>query len=469
MAVSLAARQIQSALTLVIAMSLVSPIIGCNGHSQAVSGGIDRKIEEIQQLKDPKALADARQQIYALGPSVLPSLKTSIASIYDHNQTQLIAAASAFPDSEALLSTFLRTRDPLRRRQILNGISLMSRPPEAGGVLPLTYSRIASDREWALYALDENNDLDARSAFLRLTKDPDPNVRMQAARGLRHFPGPDSVAALEQLMDEKESGITMEATVSLGRIDPANPKVKQRLESLSPILRNGSPNQKEELAQIFGESQTPTGEAMLAQMLADPDPRVRLLAAAAYARLRHVHNAGPLLRSMNTDPDPHVRAQAAHTLGVQHVSAALPDFRKMVFSKNRDAARAAAAALKDMDDPMSAGILMAMLKVPDYEIRRLSAVAQMQMSLGRPDYFPIVDQILDDSTSESPDVRKTAASYLKDLPGPQAAGKLEALESDPDPSVRLAAMEARKKQIGMCRILPDILDHPRPSWDEPLR
>src|SRR5947209_3734061 len=138
---------------------------GCGGGTKPGSADdIQAKIERIQGLRDPKALKDARDQIYAIGPAALPPLRDSILSIYDHSQVQLIAVASCFPEGGPILTMVLRRKDPSRRRQALYGISLMSRPPDVGGVLPLTKSPAASDREWALYALDENNDPSARSS-----------------------------------------------------------------------------------------------------------------------------------------------------------------------------------------------------------------------------------------------------------------------------------------------------------------
>ncbi len=436
-----------------------------------MSAAVQAQVAKIEGLRDPKALRDARQDLYSFGPAAVKPLQDPILSVLDHAQPQLIAVYSAIPDelSWATLLRVLHSKFPERRRQALYGLSLLPRPARVNEVLALTKSKTASDREWALYALSQTKDLTTEWAFLALARDPDANVRMQVARGLRLFPGADSARVLKELMDDKASGVALEATLSLGQIDAGNLKVKGRLESFGTALKNGNTDQREEVAQILGESQAPTGETMLAGLLHDPDPRIREVAASAYIRLGHVRDPAPLLRSLETDPDPRVRVRATHAVAMLHVSRALPVLRKMVFGKDRGAARGAAVALKDMCDPMSQGILQGMLKVPDFEIRRMGAVAQMKMSIGKPDYFPLVDQILGEADSATAANRRTAANYMSDLPGPKVEAKLETLEHDPDPSVRLAAMDARKKQMGMSRVLPDILEHPQPSWIDPVR
>ena len=448
-------------------------LAGCSHQpsAQDMAAGIQVQVAKIEELRDPKALKEARQDLYAFGPAALRPLQEPILSVFDHAQPQLIAVYSAIPDEQTwpILLQVLHSKFPERRRQALYGLSLLPRPVRVNGVLILTKSTSASDREWALYALNQTKDLTSKPAFLALANDPDANVRMQAARGLRLFPGVDSVGVLERLMDDKASGVALEATLSLGRIDAGNAKVKGRLERFSTALKDGTTDQREEVAQVLGESQTPTGEAMLAGLLRDPDPRIRAVAAGAYVRLGHVHDPTPLLRSLQTDPDPHVRMRATHAIALLHIPEAVPIFRKLVFGKDRNAARAAAAALKDMCDPMSQGILQRMLKVPDLEIRRMGAVGQMRMAVPKPDSFPLIDEILADSASDSAEKRRSAANYMSDLPGPRVEAALDTLEHDPNPSVRVAAMDARKKQMGMSRVLPDILEHPQPSWIDPVR
>lgn len=433
---------------------------------------VEERIAKIATLHDPKALRDAREGLYAMGPPAIEPLSDPILSTFDQAQPQLIAALSAIPDprSDSILFGLLRSRYPDRRRQALHGLALRPLPPPNHLVLVrITRSKLASDREWALYALDRTQDLSTRDAFMARVDDSDPDVRMQAARGLRLFPGAATVTTLERLMDDKMSGVATEAMISLGRIDPGNAKVEAQLRRLQPLVKSGSTNQKEELAPLVAESETPLGETMLASMLGDPDPRVRAAAANAYPRLGSINDPKPLLRSLETDPDPYVRPRVARAIAALRITSAVPIFRKMVFGKNRSDARMAAVALKDICDPMSVGILIGMLKVPDFEIRRLAAVGQMRMAIGKPEYFSLIDQMLADASSPSAESRRAAASYLADLPGPQAAARLEALESDPDAGVRLAAMDGRKKQMGMSRVVPDVIEHPRPSWLDPTK
>ena len=423
-------------------------------------------VDRIDTIHDDQQLADAEQELYSYGSDGVQAISGALRMRSYRSKLQMLQVLSAIPDvrTPVLLIDELSSPTAEYRRQALLGLSLFTHPPLGNPLFPHLESKVDSDREWTLYTFTRWKVTDAKPAFLAAAKDPNPDIRMQAARGLRLYPGPDSIQLLQNLMDDKASGVAAEAMISLERIDPNNAKALAKLASLSPSLRRASVNDKEELAAMLGECRSPRAETMLATMLLDPDPRIRSAALGGYIRLGKPRDAKPVVRRLETDIDPGVKARAAQAAAKLDLTEAIPVLRKMVFVRERNTARLAARALKEMGDPLTTGVLIGMTKVPDLEIRRMGAVGEWRMSIGKADYFAIVDEILVSTRSDSVLARLNATEYLGDLPGPQFAARLAEMQHDPDASVRVAAMDALKRQMGMPPGIPPILEHPKPSW-----
>ncbi len=254
--------------------------------------------------------------------------------------------------------------------------------------------------------------------LLPLLKDPDPSLRLGAARSLgaiRYSAADVVVSGLLPLLNDPDAAVRFAAADTLGQI--GSPDAARVVPQLKRLLRDPHPDVRFAAADTLGQigsAQDVTIVSALVPLLKDPDSSVRIGAARALGRLDPSQPGaliGQLLSLLN-DPDSGVRVAAARVLGQIGSSRAETVVPKLV----------------------------PLLKDPDSGVRSATATALAEMvSFGQEAVVSDLFRLLNDTDSL---VRFAAAMALRRLDTPEAAEtipKLVPLLKDSEPDVRYAA------------------------------
>jgi HEAT repeat protein len=185
--------------------------------------------------------------------------------------------------------------------------------------------------------------------LLRALSDPEPMIRMAAARGLGTLGSESAVnaPALVHALDDPDRRVRLQAAAALARIDPRveeavrilkeeaarpedRPTATRALALVGPAARSALWVLLENLA-VEEESCSALAEIGLpavpgcCEALAHRDPTVRRRAALALRRLGGLARSGvPVLTEALKDPDPGVRAEAIRALAEIQGTKAVP-------------------------------------------------------------------------------------------------------------------------------------------------
>ncbi|MQA91930.1 MAG: hypothetical protein GEU90_17200 [Gemmatimonas sp.] len=234
----------------------------------------------------------------------------------------------------------------------------------------------ASTRKVVIRALaDADEDPRAVAALIELLRnDPEPEVRVAAARGLGELEAPEAVEAL-----------------STALINDAHPGVRTAA------------------AWALGEIEDELGVDALVAAMVDESPEVRRSAIHALSDIESFASVSGLTLALS-DPDPNVRRTAARTLGDIDLEVAPPELIAALTDESAEVRVSAAHAIGEIEDPSAATALGAALSDVVDEVR--AAAIQALVELESPEAIDALIRALQD---ESATVRRTAAKALGDL------------------------------------------------------
>jgi HEAT repeat protein len=200
--------------------------------------------------------------------------------------------------------------------------------------------------------------------------DPDPGVRLYAARALARSDNPLVIVPLTMLLADPETEVRREVAVVLGRM-----RGREIVERLHGLLADSDPQVRRRVAQVLGEIGDPGSSASLIPLLEAEDEDLVHDAIGAIGKIG-VAGSETKLAEILDDEEAHftVRVQAAKALGrllridtpVRQGEEKTPDPRdalnRAVFDK-RDAVRQAALhALVECDASQAVEILSGFLR-----------------------------------------------------------------------------------------------------------
>ena len=176
-------------------------------------------------------------------------------------------------------------------------------------------------------------------------------VRLEAQFALaRH--GDKAAGILTEVATKNDNPLArLHAIWGLGQIGRKQPEV---LNATLPLLADTDPEVRAQTAKVLGEARVTQVAAKLAELLKDPEPRVRFFAALAYSRMGHSGRIAPILEMLrdNADRDPYLRHAAVMAL------ARLPFEKEML------------AAAGDASPSVRMGVLLALRRAASTEIAR---------------------------------------------------------------------------------------------------
>ena len=327
----------------------------------------------------------------------------------------------------------------------------------------------ASVRRDLAVALGRIGDGRGRGMLQGLLIDSEPTVRQSAAFALGELAVPEAVPALLRAAVDDDAATGVLAVEALGKLQAPLADVRRTLTALDP------PEAALRLAPALFRFKEDSLVDAAAELLASPDPAVH--AGAAYALGRDARaGALPHLRRLLSDPEPKVRAWAARGLGDV---GDLSDFSRLeavladpALSPRIQAVRAGARILARTQAvaPLGWGLLLAgLLNDPMPGVRAI-ALESASGWIAQPEVRQAVLRLLangeprerelallalaqanDAAAADAVRVAATAAGVFGRAlraSAAEAAGVLglddlvEKLVADPEPMVRVAAIEA---------------------------
>jgi HEAT repeat protein len=224
------------------------------------------------------------------------------------------AVAARLPDfaaplPERLIPLFGRDSSPSVRGEAAAGMGRLAR----GGDLPL---------------------------LLELTRDPDPEVRRRALAACASYPGPQTLAALVERLEDERALVRRQAEDTLVASEKAQPAGAVVTARLSRTAFPGRAHQCRVLGRIgFAES----AEAVHACLRQETEPEGIRDAIFALGRFRYQPAAADLA-SRSTHASPLVRAAVAEAMGYLAQPSTYPALQALIFDREEPVRQAALLA-----------------------------------------------------------------------------------------------------------------------------
>lgn len=289
-------------------------------------------VEALQQMPDPRAIAALVQALrndsdagvrelaaHALGqidderavPGLSAALRTERVVAVRRNIVWALAEIES-ASSAAALGEALRDSDPETRQYAISGLGSLQVKSAAPQIIPLLRdpnadvrakaawalgelkSTDALDelmaavgdanadvRQYAISALSSLEDQRAMPAFLRALRDPNVDVRRQAVSAISDTEGLQRAPReLVDALNDEDQEVRESAIRALGEI-----KDVSTVSAVMPLARGGQPLAIREAAiEALGEFGGAQVEALLLELIKDPDPKIRRLAAQGLGR-----------------------------------------------------------------------------------------------------------------------------------------------------------------------------------------
>jgi quinoprotein glucose dehydrogenase len=124
----------------------------------------------------------------------------------------------------------------------------------------------------------------------------------------------NAAAILAQVATRNDNQLArLHAIWGLGQIGRNHTSV---VNEVIPLLADADPEVRSQAAKVLGEAEVSAAAGKLAELLKDPEPRVRFFAALAYGRMGRLGRIAPILDLLreNADRDPYLRHAAVMAL-----------------------------------------------------------------------------------------------------------------------------------------------------------
>ena len=317
----------------------------------------------------------------------------------------------------------LLARAPMDHAALLVRLTARSAAGNPSGALNAYEEWLKRSRSEDVYLLEPI----ALATLATLAESPDPGVASPALSRLARY-DPDRARAI--LRETKASSPAIDAVAARLGDAEARKRLAQALASPVPRLKLLA------IAQLTGDDAPPVDRAPLEALLGDPAPPVRAAAARALPSAGGPASAAAI-RPLLQDPDGFVRASAAVALGQMADPEGLKTLQEMLASPVGDTAMMAAAVLKPRGVDVSAAVDRALQD--DNPLTRLSAIPLL------PDTARGLDLLRQATQDSNPVIRSRAASLLEEMEIDDVA-LLRALLRDDSPELRTHAAAALAKR-----------------------
>jgi HEAT repeat protein len=175
-------------------------------------------------------------------------------------------------------------------------------------------------RVYLAYIIGEAKCTEGRSLLVEALDDPEPNLRLMAARALGALGGAGSLAPLLGRLRDPEEGVREAAVEALGRLVQDDPD--RALAAVGPLLEDTEADIRVAAVTLLGRLEAPGVGSLLSFALKDESPLVRRAAVRSLEELPGSDQVSSLMLAL-TDEDADVRRLAAEALGASGEPAAV--------------------------------------------------------------------------------------------------------------------------------------------------
>lgn len=308
------------------------------------------------------------------------------------------------------------------------------------GRAALLFPYLSSDnalvRQTVAQVLGDIGNPESAKPLIALLRDENGHVRSASAIALGRLKSRQALAPLLELLDDEYESVQETAISALAAIGD-----ESALDGLTKDFSSRDASMRRNIALLLGKFTTEKAVDALAFALKDEEPHVRKAVVKALGNAPGVKALRSLLLAA-TDDDPEVRVLAADALGARDASEA-GDALIALLADSDLWVRAAAARGLGRTGGDKAGEAL---------VERLGAASDIFLLalvdvLGKLHFARARDPLLRLASHADPEVRKTVLVALSWFDGDDVLRAVIARTSDPEWSVRKAAVEAlRRKQ-----------------------
>ena len=408
-------------------------VLACNALARIGDVAAVPRLFELLRDTDPMLSQAAVGAIQSLGSPAVEALALEAARAPEPHVRRAalrIVAYFGYPAGLDLLIDAARGEDERLRDAAIHGLALVDEPRALQSLLDLARHKNPRARGAAVRALGQSSGGPAVLAVLRTgLSDGDAWVRYYACQSLGKVRDGEAVDAILRLVGDPAGQVRVAAIEALSRLDtPA------AMAALRTAAGADDPDVQRAALLGLGSRKVPESLPVLLHAARSPDAATRLIALSAVAVY-----GGPeglvALAAATGDPDAAVRDAAIGFLAGREEPAATETLLALLgnpFTRDRAVDALAAPAPGRME-----GILAALEGASAGLATSLVAVlARMRRADG-------LAAIIDALSLANVFARRAAASALGALRAAEAHAALErAIDADPDPEVRRAALAA---------------------------
>ncbi len=262
-------------------------------------------------------------------------------------------------------------------------------------------------------------------------RDRSPQVRAAAAAAFEGANDPRAVSPLITATRDPDAGVREQAVKALGWL--RNPRAR---DAFVAALKDGSVEVRRAAAAGLSQLKLPDTAPALITALGDPDPEVRRTAAWALSQVPSPEAAEPL-RAALQDRDYHVRGTVAEAIGNRRDPGAAVALRPLLSDPEARVRGAAAMALGKLGDERSVVPIIALLDDPGRGVAMAAAAALGWLK--DPRAVPALLRLME--AAKGREVQEVGRA-LGDIGDPSALDGLVAMARSSVPERRWSAVEA---------------------------
>lgn len=198
-------------------------------------------LEKIQLAEDEEQYRHVRDQLYGLGPEIIPLLREELTSLHSRRRMAAATNLGRLGDSQSVPALIQRLNDPQSgvREMALFGLGILGDPSATEAILATLHDYDADVRYRALVALSDLGYPQMEDVLIRAMNDEAYGVREQALSQIKSVGSPRAIVVVLKALLEREADMQQMAEEAMDRLVPklTREHYKRIQEQLSPRQR----------------------------------------------------------------------------------------------------------------------------------------------------------------------------------------------------------------------------------------
>lgn len=198
-------------------------------------------LEKIQHAEDEDSYRQIRDQLYGLGPEIIPLLREELTSLHARRRMAAATNLGRLGDAQSVPALIQRLNDPQSgvREMALFGLGILGDSSATEAILATLHDYDADVRYRALVALSDLGYGQMEDVLIRAMSDEAYGVREQALSQLKNVGTPRCIVVVLKALLEREADMQHMAEEAMDRLVPklTREHYKRILEQLTPRQR----------------------------------------------------------------------------------------------------------------------------------------------------------------------------------------------------------------------------------------